>query len=119
MNGISHQSDSTIGNKEVEKLSKTEQSGNSKDLFTIYHQNIENFIDGVKQTVPKYYQSITNIQQECLNAYGNIISNTVTSQKEYARKLRIASNVPDAALKIIRDAQKNLLKQQQYKTKFH
>lgn len=102
MSGIHNQSDSAQAvNTEVEKLNKTEQSGNSKDFFAVYQQNIKKFIDDVKQIVPKYHQSITNVQQECLNVCGNVITNAITLQKEYVRKLGLTSIVPEASIKIM------------------
>ena len=102
MSGIDNQSDSAQRVKtEVEKLNKTEQSGNSKDFFVVYQQNIEKLIDDVKQIVPKYHQSITNVQQECLNLCGNVISYAITLQKEYVRKLGLSSIMPEASIKII------------------
>ena len=83
---------------------------NSKDVYAVYQQNVDKFLDAVKQSVPKYHQSVTNAQQEYVDACENVINSTITLQKEFARKAGITTNVPDAALKVIRDATEEAVK---------
>ena len=53
-------------------MSKSETTKvNSKDIFSIYQENIDKMFNGVRQSVPKYHQSITNVQQEYLQAFEN------------------------------------------------
>ena len=83
---------------------------NAKDIFAVYQQNVDKFLDAVKQSVPKYHQSVTNAQQEYVDACENVINSTITLQKEFARKAGITTNVPDAALKVIRDSTEEAVK---------
>ena len=83
---------------------------NAKDVYAVYQQNVDKFLDAVKQSVPKYHQSVTNAQQEYVDACENVINSTITLQKEFARKAGITTNVPDAALKVIRDATEEAVK---------
>jgi len=102
MSGIINQSDSAqTVNDGVENLNKSEDSANSKDFIAVYQQNIAKLIDDVKQIIPKYHQSITNVQQECLNVCGDVISYAITLQKEYVRKLGLTIIVPEASIKIM------------------
>ncbi|MFQ5782582.1 MAG: hypothetical protein ACE5GR_05960 [Nitrosopumilus sp.] len=81
-----------------------------KDVFSVYQQNVENIFNGIKQSVPQYHQSITNVQQEYLQAYENVVDSTITLQKEYAKKTGIATNIPEATLKVIHDTTEEFAK---------
>ena len=85
-------------------MSKNETTqGNSKDVFSAYHENVDKLFKGIRQSVPQYHQSITNVQQEYLQAFENVIDSTITLQKEYVMKAGIITNIPEAALKAICD----------------
>jgi len=83
---------------------------NSKDVFSVYRQNVDKLFNGIKQSVPQYHQSITNVQQEYLQAYENIVDSTITLQKEYVTKAGIATNIPEATLKVIHDTTEEIVK---------
>jgi len=91
-------------------MSKNEQTPGTKDLFSVYQENVDKLFSGIRHSVPQYHQSITNVQQEYLQAYENIVDNTITIQKEYAKKAGIAANVPQAALKVIHDTTEEFVK---------
>ena len=92
-------------------MSKNETTqGNPKDLFSVYQENVNKIFDGIKQSVPQYHQSITNVQQEYLQAYENVVDSGITLQKEYVKKAGIASNIPEATLKVIHDTTEEFLK---------
>ena len=82
----------------------------AKDIFAVYQQNIDRYLDAVKRSVPKYHQSITNAQQECVGAYENVINSTITLQREYAKRAGITTSVPEATLKVIRDTTEEAIK---------
>ncbi len=93
-------------------MSTTEQKTQStvKDIYGVYQQNVDKLFDGIRQQVPRYHQSVTNVQQEYLQAVENIFNSSVALQKEFARKAGITTNVPDAALKVVRDTTEELVK---------
>jgi hypothetical protein len=92
-------------------MSKNEQTqGTPKDIFSVYQQNVDKFFTSIKQSVPQYHQSITNVQQEYLQAYENIFDSSFTMQKEFVRKSGIAANIPEATLKVIRDTTDEFVK---------
>ena len=92
-------------------MSNTAQSTTSqKDIFAVYQQNVDKYFTGVKQSVPRYHQSVTNVQQEYLEAVENIINSTIALQKDFATKSGITTNVPSAALRIIRDTTEEIVK---------
>jgi hypothetical protein len=92
-------------------MSKNETTQtNSKDVFSAYQENVDKIFNGIKQSVPQYHQSITNVQQEYLQAYENIVDSTITLQKEYAKKSGIKTNIPEATLKVIHDTTEEFVK---------
>ncbi len=91
-------------------MSNETTTRNPKDVFSVYQQNIDKLFSGIKQSVPQYHQSITNVQQEYLQAYENIVDSTITLQKEYAKKAGIATNIPEATLKVIHDTTEEFVK---------
>ena len=91
-------------------MSKNETTGNSKDVFSVYHENVEKMFSGIKQSVPQYHQSVTNVQQEYLQAFENVVDSTITLQKEYVKKAGIATNIPEATLKMIHDTTEECVK---------
>lgn len=90
-------------------MSSTTQSS-QKDIFAVYQQTIDKYFSGIKQSVPRYHQSVTNVQQEYLDAVENVFNSTIALQKDFASKSGIATNVPSAALKVIRDTTEEVVK---------
>lgn len=92
-------------------MSKNETTQvNPKDLFSVCQENVNKLFNGIKQSVPQYHQSITNIQQEYLQAYENVVDSSISLQKEYVKKAGIASNIPEATLKVIHDTTEEFMK---------
>lgn len=74
-------------------MSNIEQKNEPKDIFSVYEENLIKLFSGIKHSVPHYHQSITNIQQEYLQAYESVIDSTITLQKEYAKKIGIMTDI--------------------------
>ena len=47
-------------------MSKEQQprENHPRDIFALYKQNVDKYFENVEQAVPRYHQSITNVQQE-------------------------------------------------------
>ena len=88
----------------------TQQPTSQKDIFGVSQQNVDKYFNGIKQSVPRYHQSVTNVQQEYLEAWENVINSTIAFQKEYATKTGVNTNVPSATLKAIRDTNEEIVK---------
>lgn len=91
-------------------MSKNEQTPGTKDVFSVYQESIDKIFTGIRQSVPQYHQSITNVQQEYLQAYENAVDSTITLQKEYAKKFGVATNIPQATLKVMNDTTEEFVK---------
>jgi hypothetical protein len=86
------------------------QPRDQKDIFGVYQQTVDKYFNGIKQSVPRYHQSVTNVQQEYLDAVENVVNSIIELQKDYATKAGITTNIPSAALKVIRDATEEVVK---------
>ncbi len=91
-------------------MSKNEQTPGTKDVFSVYEENVDKLFSGIRHSVPQYHQSITNVQQEYLQAYENIVDSTIALQKEYAKKSGITTDIPQATLKVIHDTAEEFVK---------
>ncbi len=91
-------------------MSKNEQTLGTKDVFSVYEENVDKLFSGIRHSVPQYHQSITNVQQEYLQAYENIVDSTIALQKEYAKKAGITTDIPQATLKVIHDTTEEFVK---------
>ena len=75
----------------------------TKDVFGIYEQNIISSFATINREVPKYHQSITDLQHQCIQTCENTMKSVLSVQKEIVNKTGINANIPDAALNAIRD----------------
>ena len=91
-------------------MSKNEQTPGTKDVFSVYEENVDKIFSGIRHSVPQYHQSITNVQQEYLQAYENIVDSTIALQKDYAKKAGITTDIPQATLKVIHDTAEEFVK---------
>ena len=91
-------------------MSKNEQTPGTKDVFSVYEDNVDKIFSSIRHSVPQYHQSITNVQQEYLQAYENIVDSTIALQKEYAKKAGMTTNIPQATLKVIHDTTEEFVK---------
>ena len=91
-------------------MSMTEKQTNVKDIYGVCQQNVDKLFNEIKQQVPSYHQSVTNVQQEYLDACENVINSSIALQQEFARKAGITTNVPEVTLKVIRDTTEEIVK---------
>ncbi len=72
-------------------------------MFSKYQENVDKMFNGVKRSVPRYHQSSTNIQQELLQSFENMVDLSIMIQKEFVKKVGIVSNTPTSILNVIDD----------------
>ena len=82
----------------------------SKDMFSNYQENVDKMFNSVKRSVPRYHQSTTNIQQELLQSFENMVDLSIMIQKEFVKKVGIASNIPTPILHVIDDTSEEFVK---------
>ena len=92
-------------------MSKTNTTPvNSKDLFFKYQENIDKMFNNVKRSVPVYHQSTTNVQQEFLQSFENMVNLSIPIQKEFVEKMGITSNIPVPILHVIDNLSEEFVK---------
>jgi len=71
----------------VEQTTKPEiRSESTQDFFVTYKQNVERYFENMENSIPKYYQTLLELQQEYLQACENMFKATITVQKEFVSK---------------------------------
>ena len=83
---------------------------NSKDIFSKCQENSNKMFDSVRKSVPQYHQSTTNVQQEFLQSFENMVGLFITIQKEFVQKIGIASNTPVPMLHVIDNVSEEFVK---------
>ncbi len=90
-------------------MSKT-AAQESKEIYTVFKQNVDKYFDEVEKTTPQYLQSITNLQQEYTAAWKNAIESVISLQQEFATKAGINTNIPAVVVKLINDTTEEMIK---------
>lgn len=91
-----------------------------RDAFDIYQESVTNVIDEIAKLQPAYIQSLTNLQQECTEAFKRATESAITVQKEFANATwgpgkfpaalaRNASETADAFVKAITTSNKAVI----------
>ena len=83
---------------------------NSKDIFFKYQENMDKMFNNVKRSVPVYHQSTTNVQQEFLQSFENMVTLSIPIQKEFVEKMGITSNIPVPILHVIDNLSEEFVK---------
>jgi hypothetical protein len=95
----------------TEQTSKPEiRSEPTQDFFAIYKQNIEKYFENMENSIPKYYQTLTELQQEYLQAWENMFKATISVQKEFASKTGLNIEQNTAASKFVSDTTEAAIK---------
>ena len=92
-------------------MSTEKPATNTKDVYGVSQQNVDKYFDGIKQQVPRYHQSVTNVQQESLDAFENIINSTIALKaiKDTTEEIVKASTIQNQiALAAIDATQQNI-----------
>ncbi len=82
----------------------------TKDNFVIFQQSVDKYFSQLEQTVSRYFQAITDLQEEYIHAWRNAIKANFSLQKEFATKSGLEITLPEASKKIFRDTNDNFLK---------
>lgn len=90
---------------------KNEQSQDkTKDVFTTYQDMVDKVFNNIGQTVPKYYQSVTDAQQEVFKTLEGNVTSAIKLQKELAAKSGLPTTVPDVNLRLMKDSTESYIK---------
>ncbi len=86
----------------IEQATKPEiRSEPTQDFFVTYKQNVERYFENMENSIPKYYQTLLELQQEYLQACENMFKATITVQKEFVSKTGLNLEQSTTASKIV------------------
>ena len=96
--------------KTVQKTKPEIGSEQTSDFFAMYKQNVEKYFENIEKAIPRYYQTVTELQKEYLQSYETMFNATIAIQKEFASKTgmnteqtkatsEIVANTTEAAIK--------------------
>ena len=82
----------------------------SENVYEVYKQNVEKYHEEVERNIPKYFQSLATIQEECCKAWKNTRISSISLQQEFAQKTGISTDISEAAKNAIIDTNKQIIK---------
>ena len=75
----------------------------------MYTQNVQKYFENISKISPQYFQSITQLQEECVKTCEKTINAAVSVQQEFATKLGISTEIPNDARTAIVDTNKQIV----------
>jgi len=90
------------------QASKSTQT-HASNVYSLYTQNVQKYFENISKISPQYFQSITQLQEECLKTCEKTINAAVSVQQEFATKLGISSEIPNDAKTAIVDTNKQIV----------
>ena len=82
----------------------------TKDNFAIYQQSIDKYFTNVEQTASHFFKACTDLQEEYIHAWRNIIRANLSVQKECVTKSGFDVTMPETSQEIIRNMTDEFLK---------
>lgn len=81
----------------------------TSDAFAMYKQNVQKYFENISKLTPQYFQSATELQNECMKTCQKTINATVSMQQEFAKKSGINTDIPDSAKTALVDTNKQIV----------
>ncbi len=97
-------------------MSKTADKPNN--LFEECKENTEKFFAEIEKSTPVYHQTATDIQQNFLKSWKNMIFSSITLQQELATKAGMNVNMNKETLETIRNITEQAITAYQNQNKF-
>lgn len=94
------------------------QESDKKDIFVSIGENFDKIHNSIEQSTPVYTQSLSNLQQEYLTAWKNMMCSNITLQKEYVKKIGLGTESMEITTQIIQKVTDEMLKGLKIQSKF-
>jgi len=93
-------------------MSKTEQipKEQTKDNFAAFQQSSNKYFADVENSVQRYQQATSDLQDEYIKAWKNVVNANISLQKEFANKTGFNSNLPEATQNVIENITESVVK---------
>ena len=97
---------------EGEIMSKLEQitTKKSNDDFGVFQKSSSKYFADVEHSAPQYHKVISELQDEYLQTWKNVINANISIQKEFVIKAGLNTNLPDISRKIVDDMTEEIIK---------
>jgi len=90
-------------------MSTQTKSTQSSDVYSMYKQNVQKYFEGISKITPQYFQSITQLQDECMKTCEKTINASIATQQEFTKKAGISTEIQDTVKTAIVDANKQIV----------
>jgi len=84
-------------------------STQTSNVYSMYKQNVQKYFENISKLTPQYFQSITQLQDECMKTCEKTINASVSMQQEFAKKAGINTDISEAAKTAIIDTNKQIV----------
>jgi len=93
-------------------MSKTEQipKEQTKDNFAAFQQSSNKYFADVENSIQRYQQATSDLQDEYIKAWKNVVNANISLQKEFANKTGFNSNLPEATQNVIENITESVIK---------
>jgi len=93
-------------------MSKTEQISKeqTKDNFTAFQQSSNKYFADIENSKQRYQQATSDLQDEYIKAWKNLVNANISLQKEFANKTGFNSNLPEATQNVIENITESVIK---------
>ncbi len=94
------------------------QESDKKDIFVSIGESFDKIHNSIEQSTPVYTQSLSNLQQEYLTVWKNMMCSNITLQKEYVKKIGLNTESKEITTQIIQKVTDEMLKGLKIQSKF-
>ena len=93
-------------------MSKTEQISKeqTKDNFAAFQQSSNKYFADIENSKQRYQQATSDLQDEYIKAWKNVVNANISLQKEFANKTGFNSNLPEATQNVIENITESVVK---------
>ena len=94
------------------------QESDKKDIFVSIGESFDKIHNSIEQSTPVYTQSLSNLQQEYLTAWKNMMCSNITLQKEYVKKIGLNTESKEITTQVIQKVTDEMIKGLKIQSKF-
>jgi len=86
------------------------QESTKKDIFVSMTENFDKIHNSIEQSTPVYIQSMSNLQQEFLATWKNMMCSSITLQQGYAAKMGLNTESMEKTTQMIQKMTEEMVK---------
>ena len=79
------------------------------DVYSMYKQNVQKYFENISKITPQYFQTVTQLQDECMKTCEKTINASIATQQEFAKNAGISTEIQDAVKTAIVDTNKQIV----------